>query len=235
MNEAALREVRGAKVAMIFQEPMTALDPVFTIGEQIAETIVRHEGMSYARRQPARARAAGDGADPVGGAAAEDLSARDVRRHAAAGDDRAGAVLPALGAAGRRADHGARRDRADPDHAAAAPAAAGARHGGGVRHARCRRRGRGRRPDRRDVCRPLGRGRPDRGGDRRAGASLHGRACWPRRCWARRSGAAGGDPRHAAGPARAARGLQLRAALPLLPRTAAALPCRRNSRSRPST
>ena len=37
-------DVRGAEVAMIFQEPMTALDPVFTIGVQIAETIVRHEG-----------------------------------------------------------------------------------------------------------------------------------------------------------------------------------------------
>jgi peptide/nickel transport system ATP-binding protein len=33
---------------MIFQEPMTALDPVFTVGVQIAETIVRHEGISYA-------------------------------------------------------------------------------------------------------------------------------------------------------------------------------------------
>jgi ABC-type microcin C transport system duplicated ATPase subunit YejF len=33
---------------MIFQEPMIALDPVFTIGVQIAETIVRHEGVSYA-------------------------------------------------------------------------------------------------------------------------------------------------------------------------------------------
>jgi peptide/nickel transport system ATP-binding protein len=40
--------VRGTKIAMIFQEPMTALDPVFTIGEQIAETIVRHEGVSRA-------------------------------------------------------------------------------------------------------------------------------------------------------------------------------------------
>jgi peptide/nickel transport system ATP-binding protein len=47
MDEAALRRVRGAKVAMIFQEPMVALDPVFTIGVQIAETIVRHEGVSY--------------------------------------------------------------------------------------------------------------------------------------------------------------------------------------------
>jgi len=41
-----LEELRGGRVAMIFQEPITALDPVFTIGEQIAETIVRHEGVS---------------------------------------------------------------------------------------------------------------------------------------------------------------------------------------------
>jgi peptide/nickel transport system ATP-binding protein len=45
MSDAELREVRGTKIAMIFQEPMTALDPVFTIGQQIAETIVRHEGV----------------------------------------------------------------------------------------------------------------------------------------------------------------------------------------------
>ena len=48
LGEAELREVRGTKIAMIFQEPMVALDPVFTIGEQIAETIVRHEGVSWA-------------------------------------------------------------------------------------------------------------------------------------------------------------------------------------------
>jgi peptide/nickel transport system ATP-binding protein len=48
MDEPALRKVRGAKIAMIFQEPMTALDPVFTIGQQIAETIVCHEAVSYA-------------------------------------------------------------------------------------------------------------------------------------------------------------------------------------------
>jgi peptide/nickel transport system ATP-binding protein len=39
-------ELRGSRIAMIFQEPITALDPVFTIGEQIAETIVRHEAVS---------------------------------------------------------------------------------------------------------------------------------------------------------------------------------------------
>ena len=39
---------------MIFQEPMAALDPVYTIGEQIAETIVQHEGVSRAPRCSAR-------------------------------------------------------------------------------------------------------------------------------------------------------------------------------------
>jgi peptide/nickel transport system ATP-binding protein len=54
MDRAALEDLRGGQVAMIFQEPMTALDPVFTIGTQIAETIIRHEGVS---RQAADARA----------------------------------------------------------------------------------------------------------------------------------------------------------------------------------
>ncbi|MFC7693345.1 ATP-binding cassette domain-containing protein [Paeniroseomonas aquatica] len=48
MNEGQLQDFRGSDVAMIFQEPMTALDPVFTIGQQIAETVVRHEGSSRA-------------------------------------------------------------------------------------------------------------------------------------------------------------------------------------------
>jgi peptide/nickel transport system ATP-binding protein len=42
-----LSDIRGTTVAMIFQEPMTALDPAFTVGRQIAETVVRHEGCSY--------------------------------------------------------------------------------------------------------------------------------------------------------------------------------------------
>jgi peptide/nickel transport system ATP-binding protein len=46
MNERELADFRGGDVAMIFQEPMTALDPVFTIGRQIAEAVQRHEGAS---------------------------------------------------------------------------------------------------------------------------------------------------------------------------------------------
>ncbi|KHK58443.1 glutathione ABC transporter ATP-binding protein [Ralstonia sp. A12] len=43
---AAMRGVRGADIAMIFQEPMTSLNPVFTVGEQIAESIRLHQGKS---------------------------------------------------------------------------------------------------------------------------------------------------------------------------------------------
>jgi len=46
LAEPALRRVRGGEIAMVFQEPMTALNPVLTIGLQITETIVAHEAMS---------------------------------------------------------------------------------------------------------------------------------------------------------------------------------------------
>ncbi len=40
-----MRQVRGKDIAMIFQEPMTSLNPVYTIGDQIAETYLIHQGM----------------------------------------------------------------------------------------------------------------------------------------------------------------------------------------------
>lgn len=43
MKENAMRKIRGKKISMIFQDPMTALNPVFTIGDQIAEVIQIHE------------------------------------------------------------------------------------------------------------------------------------------------------------------------------------------------
>jgi glutathione transport system ATP-binding protein len=47
-SEAAMRRIRGADIAMIFQEPMTSLNPVFTAGDQIAESILEHQGKSAA-------------------------------------------------------------------------------------------------------------------------------------------------------------------------------------------
>jgi peptide/nickel transport system ATP-binding protein len=47
--DQTLRDLRGNRLAMIFQEPMTSLNPSYTIGEQIIETVVRHRGMSPAK------------------------------------------------------------------------------------------------------------------------------------------------------------------------------------------
>jgi peptide/nickel transport system ATP-binding protein len=49
LDTAALSRLRGPTVAMIFQEPMTALDPVFSIGDQIVETITQHEPLTRAQ------------------------------------------------------------------------------------------------------------------------------------------------------------------------------------------
>jgi peptide/nickel transport system ATP-binding protein len=43
LDERRLSEIRGSVVSMVFQEPMTALDPVYTVGRQITETILRHQ------------------------------------------------------------------------------------------------------------------------------------------------------------------------------------------------
>lgn len=49
LSERALRGVRGREAAVVFQEPMTALNPLFTVGDQIAEVIELHEGLSRAQ------------------------------------------------------------------------------------------------------------------------------------------------------------------------------------------
>ncbi|RMG49956.1 MAG: ABC transporter ATP-binding protein, partial [Gammaproteobacteria bacterium] len=54
MDDETLRRMRGGKVAMVFQEPMTALNPVFTIGSQLGEVIRLHLGLD---KRAARARA----------------------------------------------------------------------------------------------------------------------------------------------------------------------------------
>jgi oligopeptide/dipeptide ABC transporter ATP-binding protein len=45
LSAAQMRKIRGKEISMIFQEPMTSLNPVFTVGEQIAEAIRLHEGL----------------------------------------------------------------------------------------------------------------------------------------------------------------------------------------------
>jgi oligopeptide/dipeptide ABC transporter ATP-binding protein len=46
LQEEEMEEIRGDDIAMIFQEPMTSLNPVFTCGDQVAEPLMRHRGLS---------------------------------------------------------------------------------------------------------------------------------------------------------------------------------------------
>jgi len=54
IDEKAMRAIRGARISMVFQEPMTALNPVFTVGNQIAEVVrVHHGGSKHEARERA--------------------------------------------------------------------------------------------------------------------------------------------------------------------------------------
>jgi peptide/nickel transport system ATP-binding protein len=54
LGEGAMRDVRGNEISMVFQEPMTALNPVLSVAHQIGETLTRHQGLTA---RAARARA----------------------------------------------------------------------------------------------------------------------------------------------------------------------------------
>ena len=120
-TEEELRKLRGADIAMVYQEPMSALNPSMLIRDQLAESLIIHRGMKQRGRLPR-----------VRGSAAPRLHARRGRRDEAL-------LAPALGrAAAARSDrHGDAQQPGAPDHGRADD---GARRDG---------RGRGARPDRR--------------------------------------------------------------------------------------
>ncbi len=61
LSEDELRQIRGNRIAMIFQDPMTSLNPVLTIGRQITEALELHLNMNKSESTQARGRTAGDG------------------------------------------------------------------------------------------------------------------------------------------------------------------------------
>ena len=170
-NERELREVRGNDIAMIFQEPMTSLNPLHTIERQVGEILTVHRGISGPAARARDAGAARTGRHPRPREPARRLSASALGRSAPARDDRHGARQRAGTAHRRRADDRARRHRAGADPEAPR-ASCKARHGDGdaVHYPRPRHRAQ-------DGGRRL---RDDRGG----GSSSRAR---PRRCSQRRS------------------------------------------------
>jgi len=49
ISESEMRYVRGAQIAMVFQDPLTSLNPVYTVGNQIMEVLILHQGMNQAQ------------------------------------------------------------------------------------------------------------------------------------------------------------------------------------------
>ena len=81
---------------MIFQDPMSSLNPTMTVGDQIAETLQVHRGFTQSTGARARRRAARDRCDiPDAERARAAVSVRVLGRHAAARDDRDGDRLRA--------------------------------------------------------------------------------------------------------------------------------------------
>jgi peptide/nickel transport system ATP-binding protein len=127
LPEKAMRAIRGNQISMIFQEPMTSLNPVFTVGRQISESLMLHQGLS---RREAMAQAESllelvQISDPARRVREYPYQLSGGMRH-----DRHGAGLPAQGPDRRRAHHRAGRHHpgADPAPAAGNPAAAGHLH-----------------------------------------------------------------------------------------------------------
>ena len=61
MSNEELRHVRGAQISMVFQDPMTSLNPVLTVGRQLQEPLMLHVGMSETQARERAAELLGHG------------------------------------------------------------------------------------------------------------------------------------------------------------------------------
>ena len=206
-----IRSIRGAGIGMIFQDPMTSLNPVYKVGWQIAEQIREHEKVS---KQAAHARAV----ELLTSVGIPNPAMRvDAYPHQFSGGMRqrvmiAMAICLQPGPAHRRrADDGAGRDHPGADPEPDQEAARGLRHRGGADHPRHGRGGRHGRPDRGDVRRPHRRAGHAARALLRPAAPVHlGPARVDRPAGPAQTAAAGRDSRTAAVTAAATGGLRVR-------------------------
>ena len=180
LSERQLEDVRGREIAMIFQDPMTSLNPTLTIGTQITETIRRHYDVPQAQANKKAIELLEEVRIPR---ASERL--KDYPHRFSGGMRQRVMIAIALScdpnAADRgRADDRARRDRAGVRARPARRPSLRARDGDDHHHARHGRRRRGGGRHRRDVRRP-----DRRAGDRPSTSSTTRSIRTPRRCSAR--------------------------------------------------
>ena len=88
VSDAEMQQYRGAEMGMIFQDPMTSLNPVYRIGEQIVEAIRTHEKIDKRAAKNRAVELLRQVGNPESGVARRRLPAPVLGRHAAARDDR---------------------------------------------------------------------------------------------------------------------------------------------------
>lgn len=101
LKEREMRSIRGNAISMIFQEPMTSLNPLYTIGQQIGEAVRLHKGLSKKEARAHTIDMLKKGRHSKAGSDYRRVSPSVVRGDAPAGDDRHGDFLQP-GAADRR-------------------------------------------------------------------------------------------------------------------------------------
>ncbi len=94
-EEKEMEKVRGNDISMIFQEPMTSLNPVFTIGDQIMEAILFHQGVHKAEARRKAIEMLGRVKIPVSGDPDRCLSSSVERGNEAEGHDCHGSLVSA--------------------------------------------------------------------------------------------------------------------------------------------